>query len=124
GFREIGANLNAAIALGNLGLCANRLGDSDRAFSNYSTAIEVLEREGAKAYLEGSLGEVGNIYTFQNDFEKAIPYYQRPLALALEINSISNASKWAGNLATSFVHVGNWDKAEKFNAQARELKER
>src|SRR5262249_15618244 len=86
-------------------------------------AIEVQEREGAKAYLEGSLGELGNIYTFQNDFQKAIPYYQRALALALEIKSISNASKWAGNLAASFAGMGNWDEAEKFNEQARQLKE-
>src|SRR5262249_48161399 len=84
GFTEIGANLNSAIALSNLGLCAYRLGDFDRAFENYSKAIKVQEAEGAKPALQASLGDVGNVYSLQDDFKSAIPYYQRALAIALE----------------------------------------
>jgi CHAT domain-containing protein/Tfp pilus assembly protein PilF len=124
GFRKIGANLFAAIALANLGLCAHQLGDFDRALANYAKAIEVQEKEGAKLYLQASVGEVGNVHALQNDFPKAIPYYLRALRLALDVNALSDASKWAGNLSQAFINVEDWDQADKFNQQSRELKER
>jgi CHAT domain-containing protein len=124
GFEKMGAKLYATVTLGNIAICASRLGDFDKAFAAYFKAVEVQEREGAKPYLEASLGEIGSIYTLQGDFAKAIPYYRRALALAIEIGAASNASKWARNLALAFSSVKNWDEAEKFNEQARELKER
>src|SRR5262249_36595369 len=50
------------------------------------------------------------------------PSYQRALALALETNNLSDASKWAGDLAQEMTELGNFEQAEKFNEQSRELK--
>jgi CHAT domain-containing protein len=124
GFEKMDAKLYAAVTLGNIAICASRLGDFDKAAASYFKAVEVQEREGAKPYLEASLGEIGSIYTLQGDFAKAVPYYRRALAVAMDIGATSNASKWAGNLALAFSNLKNWDEAEKFNEQARELKER
>src|SRR5262249_2159299 len=70
------------------------------------------------------LGEYGNLYAFQGQFAQAIPYYRRALAIALEIEAISDASKWAGNLATMLSLTKNWDEAERLNQQSFELKQR
>src|SRR5262249_25049588 len=85
---------------------------------------EVQEREGAKFYLEGRLNSLGNLYASQNEWAKAIPYYERAFSLAKEIGALSDASKWAGNLAHSFSELKNWDRAEQFNEESRKLKER
>jgi CHAT domain-containing protein/predicted negative regulator of RcsB-dependent stress response len=124
GFEKMNAGVLASVALGNIGFCARYLGDFEKASAAYLKAVDVQEREGAKPYLEGSLGSVGNLYATQDEFAKAIPYYKRALALALEIGDLSDASKWAGNLAISFSELKDWDQAEKFNEQSRELKER
>jgi CHAT domain-containing protein len=122
-FEKLDSKLLASVAQTNIALCFSRLGDFDKALSTYNRAIEIQEREGLKPYLQASLGEVGNIYNFQNDPMKAIPYYQRALSLALEVNNTSDASKWAGNLAVQMTEIGNWDQAEKFNEQSRGLKQ-
>jgi len=124
GFQKLGSTLHASTAQLNIALCASRLGDFDKALATYSKVVEIQEREGLKPLLQASLGEVGNIHAFQGKFSQAIPYYQRALALALEISAWSDASKWAGNLAVAMTNVGNWDQAEKFNEQSIELKRR
>src|SRR5262249_54205487 len=108
----------------NIALSASRLGDFDRAVASSTSAIEIQEREGAKPYLQASLGALGNIYTFQGEFAKAIPFYQRALDIALEIGAVPDASIWAENLASSMTNLGNWEQAAKFNEQSRELKAR
>ena len=124
GFRKIDAKLRASNTQINIALSASRLGDFDRAIASSTSAIEIQEREGAKPYLQASLGSLGNIHTFQREFAKAVPYYQRALSIALEIGSVSDASIWAGNLASSMTSLRNWEQAAKFNEQSRELKAR
>ena len=121
-FRKIDAKLRASNTQINIALSASRLGDFDRAIDSSASAIEIQEREGAKPYLQASLGSLGNIHTFQREFAKAVPYYQRALAIALEIGALPDASIWAGNLASSMTELGNWEQAAKFNEQSRELK--
>jgi CHAT domain-containing protein len=121
-FEKLDSKLLASVAQTNIALCATRIGDFDKAIATYKRAIEVQEREGLKPYLQASLGEVGNIYALQEEPSNALPYYQRALSLALEINNSSDASKWAGNLADQLTKLRRWDEAEKFNEQSRELK--
>jgi CHAT domain-containing protein len=124
GLEELGAKLALAGTLTNIAVCAGYLGDFDRASTALLKAAEVLEKEGAKPSLHQTLGEIGNLYMFESAFANAIPYYQRALNIALEIDATTDASKWAGNLAVAFSELKNWNEAEKFNTQARQLKEK
>ena len=124
GFESMEAKLYAAVALANIALCASRLGDFDTALSSFGKALEAEKREGAKPWVQGTLGELGNLYTFQGEYTKAIPYYRQALELALEVEEISDASKWAGNLATMLSATKDWDEAERFNEQSFQLKQR
>jgi len=123
GFEKMGAKLRVAGTLTNIGLCSRYLGDFDKASAALRQAVEVQEREGVRE-LQGTLAEIGNLYIYENDVAKAIPYYQRAFTLATEMGDMSTASKWAGNLALAFSEVKNWDEAEKFNQQSEELKQK
>jgi CHAT domain-containing protein/Tfp pilus assembly protein PilF len=123
-FLSLNSELLASGAESNIALCASRLGEFEKALAMYNRAIEIQQREGLKPFLQGSLGEVGNIYALQDEPTKAVPYHERALLLAMEINNFSDASKWAVDLADEMAQLGSWTEAEKFNEQSRELKGR
>ena len=57
------------------------------------------------------------------DLERGVAYLTKALAVAEQAGSTTDAALWARNLAAGYVHVENWDQAERFNAQARRLLE-
>ena len=68
--------------------------------------------------LQSGLGILGNIY-LEGDAIRAIPCYQRALAVARQLGAESYASAWAANLAEALAEAGDWDAAAQLSGEAQ-----
>ena len=82
-----------SVAQSNLATCYSQLGDYDRAIR------DLCEERGANTnapaprfYLQISLGETGHAYLLKGELKSAIPYLQRALSVASEIDSTADAA--------------------------------
>ncbi len=109
------------LALNNAGICYARLGEFDRAVSTQQRAVEFQTRRGLSRELEEALGSLGNTYVLRDDHRAALPYIHQALDVSIDAKLTEDAARWAGNLATAYASLGNWNEAERFNEQARGL---
>jgi tetratricopeptide (TPR) repeat protein len=116
-----GGNLYS-VAQSNLATCFAKLGEYDRAIRIHLGSIGRHEQSGAKYFLPGALVEAGHAYLQKGDTQAAIPYLQRALSLSNELKRSSAAAVGAGNLATVYIELGDWDKAAALNDEAARLK--
>jgi CHAT domain-containing protein len=121
--REAGFDHIAALALGNLASALYRLGDFEASIAARQQAQPVLERLGNSQWRAESYGELGNTYVVQGKPAEAIPYFEKALALAREMNSPEPIALWTGNLAAALIDSGRTSAAEPLVAEARRLNE-
>ena len=112
-----------AIALRNAGVCYARLGDFDRAIAVQRRSVEVNEQRGPRIYLEQALGLLGVTHLLNGSYSEAISYSQRAFDVATAAGLVEDAARWADNLTTAHASLGQWDRAEYMNREARRLNE-
>jgi CHAT domain-containing protein len=108
----------------NLGIIHARLGDFERAEYHQSFAVKSLREIDDRRNLMESLGELGNLQLLRGDPIAAVPSFEQAFKTGIELNAFLPASRWAGNLASALADAGRWEEAERWNNQARALKER
>ncbi len=113
-----------AVALRNAGVCYARLGDFDRAITMLRRSVDVNEKRGPRLYLAQALGALGTTYGLNGSYQEALPYLRRALDVATSAGMVEDAARWADNLSSLHGSLGNWDEAERMNAEARRLNER
>src|SRR5207248_2774754 len=119
-----GTQQPVSVALDNLAICHYRLGDFDGALNLLQQAISVQEKIKARGNLVYSYGELGNIYLLKGQVARAVPNYERAVQLAASLQSDSGVLLWAQNLASAYIELRDWDRAEKQNRQARAIADR
>jgi tetratricopeptide (TPR) repeat protein len=67
----------------------------------------------APAWQGIALGNIGNTYFFQNNFEKAILYLSRAIPLSIEGQVFANTVGFASNLSDIFQRQNNLTEAKK-----------
>lgn len=110
-----------ATALNNAGACYTRLGQFDRAVAAQRRAVAAHEKTDRQINLEQSLGELGSTYLAMQEFELGLSHLERARAIATEAGLAADAALWARNLSAAYVHLGRWDEADKYNAEALRL---
>ena len=113
-----------ALALRNAGACYGRLGDFDRAIAVQRRSVEVNEQRGPRIYLAQALGALGTTHGLNGSYGEAVPYLRRALDVATSAGLLEDAARWADNLSSLQSSLGNWDDAERMNAEARRLNEK
>jgi DNA-binding NtrC family response regulator/tetratricopeptide (TPR) repeat protein len=66
--------------------------DLDAALSHARRGLELAERSGAASSLRACLGNLGNLFTVRGDFDRAVEYFQRSLAVLPSRSENNNAS--------------------------------
>ncbi len=117
-----GAGSLYSVAQSSLATCLAKLGDYDRAIQIHLASVARHERSGAKYFLPGALAEAGHAYLQKGDIQTAIPFLERALNLSNELKRTSAAVVGAGNLATVYIELGDWDRAATLNDEAIRLK--
>lgn len=110
-----------ATAMANAGICYSRLGMFDRAAHIQRRAVEIQRAQGGTKALVEALGSLGVTHGLQGDFEQALGYFQQAFAAAQGVGLSSDASLWAGNMASAHARLHNWDEAERANQQSETL---
>jgi CHAT domain-containing protein/Tfp pilus assembly protein PilF len=110
-----------ATALNNAGACYTRLGQFDRAVAAQRRAVAAHEKTDRQIDLEQSLGELGSTYLAMEEFDLGLSHLERARGIATEARLSADAALWARNLSAAYVHLGRWDEAEQYNAEARRL---
>jgi CHAT domain-containing protein/Tfp pilus assembly protein PilF len=120
---ELSSFMVYALALRNAGVCYARLGDFDRAIAVLRQSVDVNEKRGPRIYLAQALGALGTTYGLNGAYQEAVPYLRRALDVATSAGMIEEAARWADNLSSLQGSLGNWEEAERINAEARRLNE-
>lgn len=109
-------------AWGNMSACFTQLGDFDRALDLRKKAIAIQERMKDPLLLQQSMGEMGNLQLMLDSPRQAADYFLRGYELAQSTPGMGDTSKWAGNLAQTYLQAGSLAEAERWNEEARKLK--
>lgn len=116
-WRDLRADQLSAATVSNLGLCYTELGNFDKALEYRQEALRLVK---PSPWWAEVLGETGRLYLVKNQPREAVPYLQRALEAAKRFNT-QTAARWAGNLATAFHEIQDWDAAEAANREALRL---
>ena len=120
-FTELERTVVYGAALNNAGICHGRLGAFENAQATQERAVEIHRRHGRSVELQEALGSLGNTHVLRNEASSALPYLHDALRVAREAGLMTDAGRWARNLASAYAHVGDWDEAERFNGEATRL---
>jgi tetratricopeptide (TPR) repeat protein len=114
--------LTYGASLNNAALCYARLGDFDHALPLHQRAIAAQETRSNRLYLAQAVGELGNTYMQKGDTAAALPYLERAFSVARAAGLVQQASWFADNVAAARINVGDWERAQAANNEARKLK--
>jgi CHAT domain-containing protein len=109
-----------AQALNIAGIASARLGQFARAARSQERAGASHRSGPPRAYLE-AVGALGNTFVLQRSPREAVPRLQDAFQTATRLGMNGEAALWAGNLASAHADLGDWDEAERYNAEARRL---
>ena len=109
-----GAGFMGTLALNNLALCYENLGDLDRALDAQRESVKQQEKYGLETLLSNGYSELGSILNRKGQTEEAIPYFLRAFH-AVSKDAPVQYSLSAGNLANLYQQTGLLDKAEETN---------
>lgn len=118
-----GAGRFVAVAHNNLGIILARLGDFERAEHHQGLAVKSLTEIDDRRNLMEALGELGNLRILRSKRPEALPVFEQAYNAARELKANRSASRWAGNLALALLGERHWDEAERWNNQARALRD-
>jgi CHAT domain-containing protein/Tfp pilus assembly protein PilF len=102
----------------NLGSCYSYLGSFDEAQESRSRGLQLLGDNVPVNYRIRFLDALGSTSLSKGDTAKAIEYYKQALELT---RSEFQRPRLYGNLAGAYIDSGDWDHAEKANAEALKL---
>jgi CHAT domain-containing protein len=111
--------------LGNLGVCYQRLGDTDQALEYFAQAEAHARQTGDRYYEQLWLGNSGEALTGRGDLPLAAQKFQRALAIARSSDKDEKdlTGWWYYNLASTSIELGDFDAAQNYNQEALRLRE-
>ena len=84
------------------------------ALSLYTKALEEAEEKDDKALQTSCLGNIGNVYGFMDNTERAIYYYKKGLDISAEENNTIQQLKFSLNLTACYCILGDLHNARKY----------
>ncbi len=94
-------------------------GDYQNAMVAYIKVLELADRAESDSLYVASLGNIGSIYAFHDDYEKAITYYKRALEAARERQFKSMPGNIVANLVMMNKAIGNKKEETKYTKMLR-----
>lgn len=98
-----------------IGMCYLKLGQYDSARIYLQQVFDNAKAMTTESAWKGiALGNIGNTYFFQNNFEQAIDYLSKAIPLTIEGKVFDNTVGFASTLADIFLRQNNLREAKKF----------
>ena len=118
GARRSGNRSAEGVALGNLGLAYDDLGEFAKAIEYYERSLILLRETGDKRGEGIMLGNLGITYKNLGETAKAIEYHEQSLVVAREIADRRAEGNALGNLGNAHERLGETAKAIEYHDQA------
>ncbi len=115
--RNTGRNLN------NLGMIANRSGNSDKAIDYYLQAIEQYKRMGAKDLIAQTQINIGELHYDKAHYAKAIEFGQLGTEGVISLNKVTGLAEGYELLTRAFISVGDTKNALEYQKKFITLKD-
>jgi CHAT domain-containing protein/predicted negative regulator of RcsB-dependent stress response len=124
-FQQTGS-LNLYYAtLGNLGSCYQLLGDSEKALAYFQQAEAHARQAGDRYHEQLWIGDSGDVLHDRGDLQLAAKKYKQALDIAQSRDKDEKdlTGWWYYSLALVSIELGDFDAAEKYNQEARRLRQ-
>jgi CHAT domain-containing protein len=109
---------------GNLGWCSQQLGDLDDAQARFTEVARYDEAEKVLRALPTWLANIANVYVARQQYATALPYAQRAVEVAREIENQNKLATSLSNLAQVQIELGDYAAAKRSNDEAFALRSR
>ncbi|HTQ54287.1 MAG TPA: CHAT domain-containing protein [Bryobacteraceae bacterium] len=119
--RALGAADDEARNNLNLGWCAYRLRDLDKAQRYFQVAALGFEQTGNRRDRQVCLGDMAGILLDKHEYRAAAEAYEGALRMAVGLDDRAHRASWLDDLAEIAIETGDWDRAERYNNQAWNL---
>jgi len=106
------------MALGNLGLAYNNLGDYPRAIAAHEQYLTIAREIGDRRGEGNTLGNLGIAYRNLGDEHRAIATLEQRLAIARELGDRRGEGNALGNLGSAYLSLGDEHRAIDYYEQA------
>ncbi len=116
--RDIGNRRGETSALGNLGICHQRLGDYRQAIDLYTQALGIARDTGHRRGEGIWLDNLGICHQHLGDYRQAIDLYSQALGIAREIGNRRGETSALGNLGICHHDLGDYRQAIDLHTQA------
>lgn len=113
----------AAVALNNLGLCYEILGEVEKAIEHHERALAVDQRLGHPDRQANDLGNLGGCYRTLGEVGKAIEHYKHALAIDEKLGRLKGVASHVGNLGLCYRQLGDIRKAIEHHERSLALEE-
>jgi tetratricopeptide (TPR) repeat protein len=119
-FRELGNMNSYYVAIGNLGSCYLRLGDSDKGLADLKEAENHAREIGDRYNQQLWIGNSGSVLYDQGDLPRAAEKFKQALQIAQsrDNNEKDLTGWWYYSLATVYIDLGDYNTAEAYNKEA------
>lgn len=119
-FQQIGAMNSYYVAMGNLGSCYLRLGDSEKGLADLKEAEVHAHEIGDRFNEQLWIGNSGAVLYEREEFPQAAEKFKQALEIArsLDRNEKDFTGWWYYSLASTAIDLGDFDAAEKYNKEA------
>jgi tetratricopeptide (TPR) repeat protein len=118
---ELDENLIAAQHL--LGSTYSGIGDWDKVFEIYSSALKRAEQLGDKMWIGRSIRKIGNSFYGKGDQDKALENWEKSLAIAEEIGDKSGMSGSLNNIGIVYHGQKDYDKSLEYHSRSLTINE-
>ena len=118
---ELDENLIAAQHL--LGSTYSGIGDWDKVFEIYSSALKRAEQLGDKMWIGRSIRKIGNSFYGKGDQDKALENWEKSLAIAEEIGDKSGMSGSLNNIGIVYHGQKDYDKSLEYHSRSLSINE-
>ena len=118
---ELDENLIAAQHL--LGSTYSGIGDWDKVFEIYSSALKRAEQLGDKMWIGRSIRKIGNSFHGKGNRDKALDKWEKSLAIAEEIGDKSGMSGSLNNIGIVYHGQKDYDKSLEYHSRSLSINE-
>jgi tetratricopeptide (TPR) repeat protein len=115
-FKELGDNQRIIGSMNNLGILHSDLQLYEEALKYFSQSWQLSKQNGKQS--SDPLNNIGNLYFRQGNYQKAVDYYERALAIARNENDNLAVLSITANLGEVFTKAGQGKKAQAYLDQA------
>ncbi|MGZ3874722.1 MAG: tetratricopeptide repeat protein, partial [Mucilaginibacter sp.] len=119
--RRINYLKGEAMGLNVQGVVAEKTGNYPKALSSYLSALKINEKRNDSLAMAKNLGNIGNVYSAQDDKSQSVIYLLKAKALLEAIHNDRFLLVALANLGTQYTALNKLDLARKYTLQAYKL---